>query len=129
MHYFRHLPVIVVLFLCGCSSIDGVYTPACMAYEGDEIELVDGRFTWRRFTDQRQVDEQGELVDPFPGYPKTGRYVYHDAQLDLKPDGGASLVSFYVQQNTQGMYMLTTDENRQFKDDGRMPECALRRAK
>lgn len=100
-----------------------------MAYEGDEIEFVDGRFTWRRFTDQRQVDESGELVDLFPSYPKTGRYTYHDAQLDLMLDGGASLVSFYVQDDTQGKYMLTMDENRQFEHDGKMPECALRRAR
>ena len=98
----RLLPVFVVVFLCGCSSIDGIYTPACMAYEGDEIELVDGRFTWRRFTDQRLVDENGELVDPFPGYPKNGRFVLGDAQLDLMPDGGASLVSFHVHDDTQG---------------------------
>lgn len=100
-----------------------------MAYEGDEIELEDSRFTWRRFTDQRHIDENGEPVDAFPGFPKTGRYVYHDAQLDLIPDDGQAMVSFYIQNESRSKYLLTTTENAQFEHDRIMPECALRREK
>ena len=129
MQAIRRLCIFVAALLCGCSSVDGLYTPACMAYEGDEIELEDSRFTWRRFTDQRHIDENGEPVDAFPGFPKTGRYVYHDAQLDLIPDDGQAMVSFYIQNESRSKYLLTTTENAQFEHDRIMPECALRREK
>ena len=99
-----------------------------MAYEGSEIELSDGRFTWRRFTDERKLDAHGEPVDAFPGFPKTGRYSIHDSQVDLTDDDGESVVSFYLYDDAQGKYLLSSAENRQYEVGGGIPECALRRA-
>lgn len=124
----RSLSVFVAMSLCACSSIEGLYVPACVAYEGQEIELAGNRFTWRRFTDERKVNEHGELVNAFPGFPKTGHYSHHDSQLDLVTDGKNSSVSFYLQDDPQGKYLLTSAENEQYQHDGSMPECALRRA-
>ena len=64
------LAAIAVMFLSSCSSIDGRYRPACIAYEGDEIEFSESRFIWRRFTDELKVDENGELIEPFHGGEK-----------------------------------------------------------
>lgn len=123
----RLLSVLVAISLCACSSIDGLYAPACIAYEGSEIELSGNRFTWRRFTDERKLDEHGEPVDAFPGFPKTGQYRFHNSQVDLIPDDGQSSVSFYLYDDAQGKYMLSNAENKQYQSDGGMPECALRR--
>jgi len=121
------LSVLVATSLCACTSIDGMYAPACTAFEGSEIELHDDRFTWRRFTDERKLDEHGEPVDAFPGFPKTGRYSIHDSQVDLHPDDSPSTVSFYVYDDANGTYMLSGAENLQYEKDGGIPECALRR--
>lgn len=124
----RLMTVFVGAILCGCSSIDGLYAPACVAYEGDEIELIEGRFTWRRFTDERRVDAQGQPVDPFPGYPKQGAYEYRDPVLILTPDSDSENVGFFLMDEKSGVYLLTGAEKQRYDIDGRIPECALRRA-
>ena len=127
MSNLRLVTVIAALFLCGCSSIEGIYAPACVAYEGDEIELVDGNFTWRRFTDQRHVDENGEAVDPFPNYPKNGSYEYRDPMLVLSPHEGAANSGFFPLKKAGVVYLLTEAENQRYELDGEIAECALRR--
>lgn len=122
------MPMFAAMSLCACATIDGLYEPACVAYEGDVIELLDSRFTWRRFTDERKVGEHGELVEPFPDYPKTGHYNYHDSQLDLIADSGDVVAVFYLQDDVAGKYMLTSAENKEFVHDRSVPECALLRA-
>ena len=116
------------VILCGCSSIEGLYLPACTAYEGDEIQLTEGRFTWRRFTDQRTVDAQGQLVDPFPGYPKSGIYEYNDPVLILTPDSDSENVGFFLMEEKSGVFLLTGAEKQRYDIDGQIPECALRQA-
>ena len=128
MPNIRLLSVFLAVVLCGCSSIDGLYAPACMAYEGDEIELADGRFTWRRFTDQRTLDERGELLDPFPAYPISGSYEHRDPILTLVPDEEKESASFYLRRDKRGVFLLTGEQNQQYIRDGEFPECALRQA-
>ncbi|RZV33879.1 MAG: hypothetical protein EX272_14010 [Chromatiales bacterium] len=124
----RLLFVPALALLCACSSIDGLYAPACVAYEGDEIELIEGRFTWRRFTDERRVDEQGQPIDPFPGYPKQGIYEYRDPVLILTPDSDSENVGFFLMDEKSGVFLLTGAEKQRYDIDGQVPECALRRA-
>ena len=123
------LKLIPVLALLGaCSSIDGLYAPACVAYEGDEIQLLEGRFTWRRFTDERKVDEQGQPVDPFPGYPKQGSYEYRDPVVILSPDSDPENAGFFLLEEKRGVFLLTGAEKQRYDIDGQIPECALQRS-
>jgi len=124
----RLLFVPALALLCACSSIDGLYAPACVAYEGDEIELVEGRFTWRRFTDQRRVDDQGQPIEPFPDYPKSGAYEYRDPVIILTPDSSSENTGFFLLDEKRGVYLLTGAEKQRYDIDGEIPECALRRA-
>ena len=123
----RLMTLFMGAILCGCSSIEGLYAPACTAYEGDEIRLVEGRFTWRRFTDQRTLDEQGQLVDPFPGYPKNGVYEYREPVLILTPDSDSGNTGFFLLDEKRGVYLLTGAEKQRYDIDGEIPACALRR--
>ncbi len=123
----RMMCVSSFVILCGCTSIEGIYAPDCIAYEGDEIELHEGRFTWRRFTDQRTLDEQGHLVDPFPGYPRSGAYEYRDSVLVLTSDSDAAKTEFFLLEEKSGEYLLTASEKQRYDADDRIPECALRR--
>ncbi|MDH3621735.1 MAG: hypothetical protein OER91_12640 [Gammaproteobacteria bacterium] len=123
----RLMFVFLSAILCGCSSIDGLYAPACTAYEGDEIELLEDRFTWRRFTDQRTLDAQGQVVDPFPDYPKNGSYEHRDPVLILSPDSGNENTGFFLVKDSGVYYLLTGAEHQRYELDGVIPECALRR--
>jgi hypothetical protein len=95
------------------------------AYEGDRIELSDGRFVWTRFTDERLVDEQGNVIDPFPEYPKLGKYELREDQLILRTDDGTLLTSRYLMKHAGHHYLLTSEQRDVFHDGDTMPECAL----
>ena len=124
----RLMTVFMGVVLCGCSSIEGLYVPACTAYEGDEIRLVEGRFTWRRFTDERMLDEQGQPVDPFPGYPRSGVYEYREPVLILTSDSDQENTGFFLLDEKRGVYLLTGAEKQRYDIDGEIPTCALRRS-
>ena len=129
MRATRLLPVSIAVFLCSCTTVDGFYTPSCVAYEGSEIELSADRFTWRRFTDERKLDEHGQPLEPFPGFPKTGRYEEHGSRIDLIPEDGSPVVRLHVKVESKETYLLTDAENDGLLEDGKMPECALRRTR
>ena len=79
-----------VLLLAGCVSHDGTYSPACIAYAGSKITLSDGEFVWEKFTDEVVVNDAGETVDRFPGYPMRGTYrIYGQRVLMESSDGEA----------------------------------------
>ena len=50
------------LSFCGCVSSEGRYSPDCIAFAGDTIELADGRFEWDKFTDQVRMDDNGKVT-------------------------------------------------------------------
>ena len=124
----RIVCALICAFLCGCTNIEGLYAPACIAYEGDEIQLLDGRYSWRRFTDQRKLDEHGKLVDLFPGYPRSGAYEYRDSVLVLTSGDGSEETEFFLLDENSGIYLLSEAEKRRVEAGDRIPECALRRA-
>lgn len=113
--------------LASCAStVDGLFEPACIAYEGDTIELVDGRFEWRRFTDQVTVDDDGNTVDPFPDYPIAGTYSVNKDRVTFVPDGNAASRERYLLEYRQALYLLTYDENEAALDTDIIPSCALK---
>jgi len=125
----RGTPIVIALFLVACANHEGQYEPACIAYEGDRIELKDGRFEWHRFTDQRTVDKSGNTVDPFPNFPKTGAYKFSDSRLLFSTSDGTSLDEWFVVTHAGDRYLLTPTQHNAFSESNEMPDCALKLAK
>ena len=87
----RHFVLLTTFWVLGAcaSKYDGFYEPACIAHAGDRITLHKGRFEWQRFTDEIRVDDSGKVIEPFPDFPKTGRYELDDNRIELVTDDGA----------------------------------------
>jgi hypothetical protein len=120
--------VSVFLLLSACASkYDGVFEPACIAHAGDKITLNDGRFVWEKFTDEIRIDEHGNRIDPFPGYPIDGEYDIRKERVSLIPDGSAARSERYLLEYRKHLYLLTFDQNEAVLDGVKMPTCALRR--
>ena len=105
--------------------MEGMFEPACIAYEGDRVSLSDGRFEWQRFTDAVAVDDDGNRIDPFPGYPKTGRFEQDGERLSWDTDDGSTLDERYLLEHRGRTYLLTWDQNEAVLDGEEMPACAL----
>jgi len=118
--------MIAALGLAACASgPEGVFEPACIAHAGERITVGDGRFEWDRFTDAVSVDDDGNRIDPFPGFPKTGRYRADDEKLTWIADDGTALDDRYLLEFRGRTYLLTYDQNEAVLDGGDMPACAL----
>jgi hypothetical protein len=116
-----------VLALTACTSIEGTYLPSCVAFSGSEIRLADGRFHWSKFTDQVVIDEDGNEVDPFPGFPLEGVYKVSGEVMTLAPDSGESPQTLYVQRDGQAIYLLDAEEKAALESGRVRPPCALQR--
>ena len=68
------MTALLAALFCGCVSHDGTYLPGCPAYAGNSIKLSDGQFVWEKFTDSVVLDDAGNVVNQFPGYPLQGSY-------------------------------------------------------
>jgi hypothetical protein len=119
--------VVFALALSGCKSYEGLYAPACAAYAGSEIRLEDGRFFWSKFTDQVVIDEDGNTVDPFPGFPREGAYAVDGETITLTPSSGEAPDTLYLVRDGADVYLLTAAENAEFAAGGELPRCALKR--
>lgn len=127
MRITRVATLCIAVLLVGCANTEGVFEPACIAYEGDKIELRDGRFEWHRFTDQREVDSNGNVIDPFPDYPKNGRYELQDGRVRFYADGGERLPDYFLHKQPDGSYLLTEEQRKSLLGGAEIPSCALRR--
>jgi len=128
MKPLRTFVLIFVLALSACTSYEGVFEPDCIAFEGDVVELSNGQLRWERFTDQRVVDSNGQVVDPFPDFPKTGSYEMLDGRVTFHSDDGGDKATWYLVSHNNALYLLTPKQREQMNSDG-MPVCALRRVK
>ena len=121
------LPLLLAV-AAGCAAdtnIAGTYVPSCVAYEGNTIELSEGRFTWDKFTDEVTVDEDGNELDPFPGFPVRGTYVVEDDVVRLTTDVGELAGEMHLVHRPDQVYLLTGEEFESWKQDGTVPNCAL----
>lgn len=109
-----------------CANHEGRYEPSCTAYEGDTIELRAGRFEWQRFTDQRQVDDEGNVVNPFPGFPKTGKFRFDTSRLILVSDTDVRLDDWLIINNDGQKLLLTVDQHAAYTETRIVPACALK---
>ena len=128
MHSFKsRRPVIIVCaaLLSGCLPHEGTYLPGCIAYVGDKITLGDGQFVWEKFTDERKVNEQGEIIDPFPGYPMKGSYRIDGQSVHMTPESGAAVQPMFLHEEDGRHHLLTADEFAAWEATGSYAECAL----
>lgn len=125
MNYATGIPVLILVLLAACASYDGVYSPACIAFAGDTIELNDGLVRWDKFTDQVIVGEQGDIVDQFPGYPLQANYRVDGNQLILTTDAGTPLDTLFLSRHENRAYLLTSEQHKEWQETGNYPECAL----
>lgn len=112
----------------GCATdadVVGTYVPSCVAYEGNTIELSGQRFTWDKFTDEVMVDDAGNKLDPFPGFPVRGSYAIEDDVLRLTTDVGELAGELYLVRRPGQIYLLTEAEFGAWQKDGAVPDCAL----
>jgi len=118
--------VCIALLPAACvTSHEGTYTPACVAYEGERIELRAGRFEWQRFTDQRTVDQDGNIVDPFPDYPKVGAYRIDAGHLELVTNDDKPPTNWFLVRRAGEQYLLTSDQHKAFVTSQALPDCPL----
>lgn len=118
----------LLLALAGCNSLDGRFEPSCIAFAGERIALSNGRFEWQRFTDERRIDENGNVIEPFPDYPKRGDYSVIDGRVEFRTDDGERLEDRYLVERPDGLYLLAPAAYDAFTAGEALPDCALRYA-
>ena len=104
--------------VAGCatdSEVAGTYAPSCVAFAGSTIELADNRFTWDKFTDEVRVDDDGNRIDPFPGFPVEGVYTVEDDVVRLVTDVGELAAELHLVQRPGQVYLLTGTEFRAWR--------------
>jgi len=112
----------------GCATgpdVTGTYSPSCVAFEGNTIELSNSRFTWDKFTDEVTVDDAGNEVDPFPGFPVRGTYTIEADVVSLTTDVGELAAELHLVRRPGQVYLLTAREFEAWQRDGTVPDCAL----
>lgn len=115
------------LALAACSSINGLYAPACPSFAGQTITLDGGRFVLDKFTDTVDVDDNGNPIDPFPGYPMQGDYRREGSVVYLRSDSGTDLPTLYLAQVGNKKWLLTKAEYEEWTREGSVGPCALAR--
>ena len=112
--------------VAGCASIDGTYQPDCEAFAGDAITLDGGEFTWEKFTDAIKIDDDGNRIDPFPGYPRSGSYSMDGNRVFLVTEDRKSVeLMFLHREKGERQYLLTTTQYEVLVNDGERHKCAL----
>jgi hypothetical protein len=117
--------VVLTILLSGCVSHDGTYLPGCTAFAGNKITLDQGRFVWEKFTDEVVVNDDGEVIDQFPGYPLEGSYRIDGQVVHMEALSGKSLDSMYLQTSGSQHYLLTAEEFSSWEQSGKREDCAL----
>lgn len=117
--------LVIAAQLSGCVSHEGTYSPDCIAYEGSNIRLGEGRFVWEKFTDQVFVDEDGNVVNQFPGYPKQGTYRIEGQAVHMESDAGEAMDKMYLHRRDDRYYLLTEEQFDAWKQTGRYADCPL----
>jgi hypothetical protein len=119
------LVCLVATLLSACVSHEGTYLPGCAAYVGSKITLSDGRFVWEKFTDEVIVDDDGEKVNQFPGYPLRGSYRIDGQLVRMKSAAGAAMPPMFLSRRDEQRYLMTVDEFSAWEKTGAYGDCTL----
>jgi hypothetical protein len=121
----QFVTIAAALLFAACASHDGLYSPSCAAYAGNNIELSGGHFTWEKFTDSVVIDDNGEVVNQFPGYPLVGNYRIDGESVFLESSSGEPVATMHLYQHEDRSYLLTTEQRQDWESTGKLAECAL----
>lgn len=116
---------LLALLLAACNSHEGLYSPDCIAFAGDKIELSNGQFVWEKFTDALIVDEDGNLVDQFPGYPMRGTYQIDGNTVTFALASGEAPENMHLRVDDDRHYLLTAGQFETWKSGGKLGDCVL----
>ncbi len=116
---------LIAVLLIGCVSHEGTYSPDCTAYAGSNISLSDGHFVWEKFTDSVVLDDDGEIINQFLGYPMRGSYRIDGQMLYMESDDGDSMQEMYVHKRDNRQYLLTAEQFEAWETTGKHADCAL----
>lgn len=119
------LGLVAILALCACKSHEGVYLPDCIAYEGDRVHFAAGRYRWERFTDAIVIGDDGEPVDPFPGYPRQGTYRVDGENVYMTADNGIPVEQMYLHVINDRYHLLTEDQDYARHAGDELAKCLL----
>jgi hypothetical protein len=111
--------------LAACVSHEGTYSPDCIAYEGSNIELNDGRFVWEKFTDMVILDADGQVINQFPGFPMEGRYRVEGHTVRMASASGEPLANMYLHRIDGRQYLLTAGQSEAWEQTGQHANCPL----
>lgn len=127
MNHRIHVTGILCFMLAGCASHQGQYAPDCVAFAGDTVSLEGDNFVWQRFTDQVKVDANGDVIDPFPEYPKRGSYTLDGATVRLTAESGETMENLYLRRIDGSYRLMTAEQNGSWRETGRYDQCVLTR--
>ena len=117
--------LVAVSLISACSEAEMRFEPGCIVFEGDVISIQGSRFEWAKFTDQRRLGDDGQPVDPFPGFPKTGTVDRDGNRLTLKSDFGDQEVDWIAVEYDDRLRLLTTSEYAALERGETLSACAL----
>jgi len=115
----------MAVMVSGCVSHEGTYSPDCIAYAGSNISLSDGQFVWEKFTDEVIVDDDGEIVNQFPGYPMRGSYRIEGQTVYMESNAGEPIEKMYVHRRDNRQYLLSAGQFEAWENTGMYADCAL----
>ena len=118
----------IIVIISGCKSIEGTYLPACIAFEGNKVTLSEGEYRWEKFTDQVVVDDDGNVVNQFPGYPQQGTYVVNDRTVRLTAAGTHTVTTLHLHSDANRVMLLTAEEYDRWRQNERIDACVLTRS-
>jgi hypothetical protein len=125
----RRIAILLAAFLCtSCAELSGVFEPDCIAMEGDRFVFAGGKFEWHKFTDERRLDADGNVIDPFPGYPLKGTVVLRGSTVELTTADGERLDDHFLLERGDSHYLLTRAQHAAVTAGGDLPECVLHRS-
>jgi len=117
--------LLALVVLAGCKQIDGTYYPGCAAFEGDKIVLREGTVVWDRFTDQIIVDVDGNPMEPFPEFPKTGSYEVDGDLLHLAFPEEDVVKTLHIRRSDEWVLLLNAKDLAEWERTGRYNACVL----
>ncbi len=113
------------VFLVACVSHEGTYSPDCISYAGSNISLGDWQFVWEKFTDEVVVDEDGKIVNQFPGFPMRGSYRIEGQIVHMDSAAGDAMKKMYLHSRDNRQYLLTAEQFDAWQKTGEQADCAL----
>lgn len=121
----RITATVAAMLLAGCASYEGRYAPGCLAHAGSYVTLDSGTYVWERFTDQVNVDSDGNVIEPFPDYPKRGNYRLDGQILVMESDSGQPMENMYLHRDGDRRLLLTAEQYSAWRKTGSYADCVL----